>query len=288
MDTNLNQVEKDFVEFISTKRDRPYNEVEKIFLQLKNRFKFKGKPYRKLSSYIRGFFKIMYDSKDEHSLIEANQFYALLHTYNYISYTYPKSLFENISDSFNFAKKGKFGPLFFYAKRKLSGKFKPSISSGSSFYAKLATELVGRINAAPVVVDYGCGLAYTSFEIAKMEKGAHVILVDLDCIHLEFTEFRFKKYDLDFEVIKIDKNNPYPLLPKHNICIATEVMEHVYQPLTVYQNILGSLESGGILYGNFEDHEGGMFHVSPKLHELREKLSQDFIQLDMLSYKKKK
>jgi len=287
MNTNLNQVEKDFVEFISTKRDRPYNEVEKIFLQLKNRFKFKGKPYQKLSSYIRGFFKIMYDGKDECSLIEANQFYALLHTYNYISYTYPKSLFENISDSFDFVKKGKFGPLFFYTKRKISGKFKSSNSSGASFYTKIAKELVGRIEATPVVVDYGCGLAYISFEIAKMVKGAHVILVDIDCIHLEFTEFRFKKYDLDFEVIKIDKNNLYPRLPKHNICIATEVMEHVYQPLTVYQNILDSLECNGVLYGNYEDHEGGVFHVSPKLNELRDKISQNFTRLNMLTYKKK-
>ena len=121
-----------------------------------------------------------------------------------------------------------------------------------------------------------------------MIKEAKIFLVDIDCIHLEFTEYRFRKYGFNFEVIKVNKKNLYPRLPKHNICIVAEVMEHVFQPLTVYKHILDSLEDGGILYGNFEDHKGGMFHVSPNLCELRDRISHDFIQLDMLSYKKKK
>ena len=65
--------------------------------------------------------------------------------------------------------------------------------------------------------------------------------IDIDCLTLEFTEFRFNKHQVNVEIIPVSKNNLYPKLPVHNICIATEVMEHLIQPLKAYQNIKNSL-----------------------------------------------
>ena len=51
----LNQVEKDFIEFISKKRGRQYEEIKEIFLENKRKFKFQGQE----------FSRIMYDNKNE-------------------------------------------------------------------------------------------------------------------------------------------------------------------------------------------------------------------------------
>ena len=98
---------------------------------------------------------------------------------------------------------------------------------------------------------------------------------------------RFRKSGIDVQVERITKDDIYPKLPKHNLCIATEVMEHVFEPLTLYQNINEALDTGGILHGNFGDHEPGLFHVTPVLKDLRERVLKDFNQLDPLTYQKK-
>ena len=63
-------------------------------------------------------------------------------------------------------------------------------------------------------------------------------------------------------------------------------MEHVMRPLVAYENIHKSMELGGILYGNFEDHEKDMFHISPDLMDLRKKITQNFKEIHYCCYKK--
>lgn len=82
--------------------------------------------------------------------------------------------------------------------------------------------------------------------------------------------------------------NQYPELPPHDICIATDVMEHLYRPLTAYEYICTSQKSGGILYGNFEDHHQEMFHVHPDMHDLREAVERDYVKIESDLYRKKK
>ena len=103
---------------------------------------------------------------------------------------------------------------------------------------------------------------------------------------LEFSAYRFKKHGIDVTAIPVTQDNPYPKLPKHNICIATEVMEHVPRPLEVYRNIYESLEVGGILHGNFEDHAHGLYHPSGDLKELREQLPNNFQVIEPRFYKR--
>ena len=65
-------------------------------------------------------------------------------------------------------------------------------------------------------------------------------------------------------------------------------MEHIKQPLIAYQNIYDSLEQGGILFGNFEDHRKEIFHISPNLSKLRERIEKEFKKINKRCYKKRK
>lgn len=290
METNLTQVEKDFIEFIAQKRKRPYEEIKGVFLAIKEQFNFFSQEYRDLCGKIHNLFSILYDDSDEQSLAESYKFHALIHLFRGISYSYPRA--ESGGNFFYyfraFAKalaKGEFGKLFDFAKRKIFKKSDAAAIAGD--YGDIAKFLTKQISGRdPVVADYGCGLGYISFEIGKLNRNAKVYLVDIDCMLLEFTEFRFKKHGMNAEVIKIDKDNLYPKLPAHNICIATEVMEHIARPMEAYENIYKGLETGGLLYGNFEDHRKEMFHISTDLSELRKKISENFEKINSLCYKK--
>ncbi len=281
--TKMNKIEEDFIEFICRKRNRPYKEVKRIYLSTKNRFQFSSSNYRKLTDTIHNLFKIYYGDKNETELIDSYKFNALMHLFRFISYSYPPKKVKDNMDYLGSLKKGIFGALLSFKKRKILGEDTTTITNGFSSIAKL---LVEKINKAPIVVDYGAGLGYISFEIGMLNESSCIHLIDIDCLILEFAEFRFKKHDIKVEIVKVSKDNIYPKLPKHNICIATEVMEHVMQPLKVYKNIKDSLEVGGIIYGNFEDHKEEMFHVSPNLSEIRCRLNEDFERIGDMVYRK--
>lgn len=283
---NLNQIEIDFIEFISKKRNRPYREIEQIFVITKKRFKFYNSKYRGLCDTVHNLFKILYDDVDEKELVDSYKFYALMHLFRFISYSYPKSA-PSYSDYLKYLIRilinRKFNKLKAFIKRKISNKHNDSESNRD--YTAIANYLVEKIKKPPIVIDYGCGLGYISFEIGKT-RNSKIYLVDIDCLTLEFAEFRFKKHGINVETIPISKNELYPKLPAHNICIATEVMEHVMEPLRAYQNIIDSLEHGGILYGDFKDNIKEMLHVSPNLSALRKKISQNFQKIGNLCYKR--
>ncbi len=277
MYTHLNQVEKDYIEFMSLKRSRPQEEIEKLYISLRQRFRFNSFKYQKLLSDIRHLFSLSHDAKDERETIDSIRLHELPEMLRHISFGFPKTIGDYFYETLRLLKKGQFWSIGHFAKRKLTGR---------SSHAGIANFLLEKLGRPPVVVDYGCGMGYLSFEIARQQPAAKTYLLDIDSLRLEFTEFRFKKNNFDTEVIKVTKENLYPHLPKHNICIATEVMEHIFQPLTVYENIRTAMEPGGILYGNFSDHDAGLFHVSPSLQDLREQVARDFNKIDFMTYMK--
>jgi len=286
MDNRLSDIEVDFVEFISQKTGRDLETTKKIFLETKNRFKFVTPKYTKFSGQIQSFFRILYEPVNEQRSIESYQFHGLLHLFRYISYSYPKPFSVYIREILSMLRRGQFRNIAVYGIRLVKNKFKGILKNKDVANISTAQLLVKGINGSPVIVDYGSGLAYTSFEIGKLAHDTKVYLVDMPTITLEFSEFRFKKHGISVETIPVTIEDPYPKLPKHNICIASEVMEHLIQPLSAYSNVHDSLEVGGVLYGNFEDHEKGTFHVSYLLHDLREKIAQDFEKTGHNLYKK--
>jgi len=190
--------------------------------------------------------RILLNNNDGKSIIEAYRQHSLMHLFRYISYSY----------------------------------------NGADNYIAAAKFILHHMTEKPVVMEYGCGQAYFSFEIAKLRPDSKVYLMDISCLSFEFVEYRFKKHGIDTEIIYITETDQYPKLPRHNICIANEVMEHLVDPLRAYQNICDTMEVGGILYGNFQDHEEAMFHINPDLSKLREKLYLNYQAIESVCFKK--
>ena len=260
--------------------------MAKIFLRTREEFRFRGSAYEEHTGRIIRHFRMDRDITDEISAVDAYQFYSFMHLLRYLSYSYPKVTTDYLHETIKLIKKGRLKEVFIFGGRKIAGKFRKPAPKDHAESMSLAQTLINHITGDPVVVDYGCGLGYISLEIGQCEKKAKIYLVDIECLVLEFAEYRLGKNGIDAATIPVNKDNLYPKLPQHNICIATEVMEHVCQPVFAYQNIRESMETGGILYGNFEDHEAGMFHVSPDLQELRDKLSENYKQIGPRTYKK--
>ncbi len=281
MRDKLTQTEKDFIEFLSLKKDLPSKDLVEIYLATKKRFKFSGQKYRKLCDDIHNLFKIIYNDVDEKGLIKSYKFHEVLHLFRFISYTYQKpiSKYLFIKTLIWLSLRGDFRKIFSFIKSKGFDKNKD--------YKMIAKSLVENMNGLPpLVVDYGCGLGEISFEIGKLNQNSKIYLVDIDCLTLEFAEFRFKKYGIDVEIIPVSENDLYPKLPQHNICIANDVMEHIMKPLVVYKNISIGMSGGGYLYGNFNNQRDEMFHISTNLNELREQIDKDFHKLDDRLFKK--
>lgn len=283
---NANQVEKDFIEFISLKRNRPLNEIEDIYLKTKKIDRFWGSKYKDLCETIYDLNRILYDNKDEKDLIKTYKFHSLINLFRMISYSYPESTrTEYFKGLIRTIVKQEYKKSICFLKMKILDRNKKYLQLRN--YPAIAKFLIDQISGAPFVVDYGCGLGYCSFEIGKLRKDSKIYLVDIDHLILKFAEFRFKKHELNAEIIPVTSDNLYPKLPKHNICLAMEIMEHLVNPLIAYQNIINSLEKDGILYCNFEDHRPEMFHVSPNLEKLRILVPKDFQKINRWYYRRK-
>ena len=284
MDVKLNEVETDFIEFMAARRNKPAAELEEVFRRTKARFGFSGPDYAKLTGQIPRLYRIMFDTTTAEETVKCYRAHELLHLFAYLSYTYPKPKSSLLRDFRRDLKKGEWRNMHNFLKRKLSrGKKQTGVHLGPPGVAQF---LIDSIDGPPVVVDYGSGLAYVSYEIAQANREAKIFLVDIDCLVLEFAEFRLKKIGADVQTIAVTETNLHPVLPEHNICIASEVMEHIDQPLVAYENICHAMQAGGILYGGFEDHQPNMFHISPDLGRLRERISQDFEKLNHRCYRK--
>jgi SAM-dependent methyltransferase len=127
-----------------------------------------------------------------------------------------------------------------------------------------------------VILDYGCGLAQGSIALAERlrERGVHVTLAlaDIPTVMTPFLRWAVTRLGLTAEFITCDAQQPYPVLPSCDVCIATEVFEHIHEPLRAFENVDTALRPGGYLVADVDDHVAEFFHVSPVLAELRGRL----------------
>ncbi|MEJ2347277.1 MAG: methyltransferase domain-containing protein [Gammaproteobacteria bacterium] len=124
------------------------------------------------------------------------------------------------------------------------------------------------------IVDYGCGVAQSSMRLAERlrDSGVQVelALADVPTVMKDFVVWRARKHGLSARFIDCDASDPYPVLPHCDVCIATEVFEHIHDPLRAFERVDSALAPGGLLIANISDHQPEFFHVSPKLEALRE------------------
>lgn len=192
------------------------------------------------------------------------------------SYKYNPRTAEGLIDLYKFSE---LWCLYVY----LSYSYQPNTMQEFSRIAKNIIEN----SVQPIIIDYGCGLGYISFEIGRLRHYSEIFLVDVDNLVLKFANFRFVKHSIKVNLIRIDKKRVYPLLPEHDVCILFEVLEHVKEPLRVCENIISSLRPNGLLCGNFQDHRANPFHVSPNLHPIRKWVALNFKKIGKFLYQKK-
>ena len=280
---NLNEIELDFIEYIAEKRCRSRDEIKKIYLDLKKRFDFKSINFRDFTEQNQILHTLYFGVDTAKDLVDNYAFHAPMAILRFLSYSYPGRMvhfFQNILYFFKIIFRGEICRSICSAKRVFSKKL-------SSFKKVDIVKYVKDNYTAPVVIDYGCGLAYDSFRIGKEVEGARIVLVDVDTIMNDFVEFRFRKHGIDFETIKVTSDNFYPSLPPHDVCIADEVMEHLKEPLRVLANIRRAVKPGGALYGDYDDHCAELYHLYTDLEFFRKELFQDYKQVANKLYVKK-
>lgn len=118
------------------------------------------------------------------------------------------------------------------------------------------------------ICEYGCGVAPFTTTLLKnidMKEGTtlNLSLVDVDCNHLDFAEYRLNKIvkDLGFEKninLKFHRVQPDKLPDfsdkKIDILFCFEVLEHVPNPVEVIKNIKDNMSEGAIYIENFIKH----------------------------------
>lgn len=269
---DLNEIEQDLIEFIQSKRPEVgFEYLAQVYVRTRYAFKFNSESFEQRCREYHSLFRLFFDNTSEKQLIQAYQFHAPLHLFRMISYSFEEAVFSYLWTT---VKRKKFRKLVAELYRWLVNKRPPQI--GRDFH-KDAEFILNSLKCwPPVVLDYGCGLAYTSFEIGKLEPKSHIYLLDIDCLTLDFALFRFRKHDLSVEAIRVTEDDPYPSLPSHNVCIAEEVFEHLLEPIVAFENIRSSMVKGGVLWGNFEDHGPELYHVTQNLEKVREVIKNDF------------
>ena len=129
------------------------------------------------------------------------------------------------------------------------------------------------------VLDYGCGVS--DIGLLFMKLGAKLTLADLDDKKFNFTAWRFEKRGLRPDMIRIMDTGKYPKLEdnRYDIIIATEILEHVRNPLELLKNLTSSLKKDGLLFdslaGEFEKEVRGD-HLKEAVEIGKSKEYQDF------------
>jgi len=116
------------------------------------------------------------------------------------------------------------------------------------------------------VLDYGCGVSDIGMLFCSF--GAKVTVCDLDNRRFDFVLDRFKQRGYEPVSIRIKDTEIYPELPEneYDLIIATEVFEHVRDPLKLLKNFTKGLKTEGYLF----DSMAGEFDRDDRPHHLRE------------------
>jgi 2-polyprenyl-3-methyl-5-hydroxy-6-metoxy-1,4-benzoquinol methylase len=230
---SLTRTQEDFVEWNAQQLSISPEESRRRYLRSRSLFNggHRGRDYRTLCAMSHDVFQVFCDD-NPNEVYDAYKFHGPLHFLRFLSYAETDILDDE----------------------KVAG---------------LAARKTARI------VDYGCGVAQSSIRLAERLRRSGVqvelVLADVPTVMKDFVVWRARKLGLPTRFIDCDASDPYPDLPACDVCIATEVFEHIYDPLRAFERVDTALAPGGWLIANIKDHEPEFFHVSPELEALRDK-----------------
>ena len=131
-------------------------------------------------------------------------------------------------------------------------------------------------NSRPTIVDFGCGLAQLTISLALFlrEKGCspEMFLADIPVPQLEFLRWFCHRLKLPATIAECTTSIPLPQLPACDLLVATELFEHLHDPLQYLAAFCEAAKPGGFLLTNIADHTSEFLHVTPDLAPLREYL----------------
>lgn len=263
---SLNDTERDLIAFLFERLRLPKVNIEQEYLATKMRFNLKGRGFKRLLDDMQNLHHIIYRDDSDEAIIESMKFHEFSNLLRMVSYSFEPGRVQKYRKVFHSLLHNpcKIRNLVMIIMKKLNKKQ----DRGAALFEVIETYL----EEPYTILDYGSGLGYLSWQIAQEKYVSKIILLDIETIILDFAVYRFRKRGLATETIPVTKRNVYPELPLHNLCIATEVMEHLTDPLRAFRNIDKALIAGGLLIGDFSDHAEYFFHVSPDLSLLRDAL----------------
>ncbi|MCI0746965.1 MAG: class I SAM-dependent methyltransferase [Verrucomicrobia subdivision 3 bacterium] len=140
-------------------------------------------------------------------------------------------------------------------------------------------EIAPLFNASsPAIVDFGCGLAQTSISLARFlrDRGnsPHLFLADIPVPQLEFLRWFSRRLKLPATIAECPPSGPMVQLSPCDLLLATELFEHLYDPLRYLTVFCDAIKPGGFLLTNIADHTAEFLHVTPTLAPLRQYLRQ--------------
>ena len=199
MENKFNALEIDFIEYLAERRNGSLGDAEKLYNRIRNHFGyFRGKRYLQAATGINQVYGLFHDPQKEEDTLDAYKSLAGLHLLRFLSYSFPKGIPERLRNARDLLKKKQYREFIQFGSRY----FKSAIARKDT-----VDLLLENIPESPVIVDYGCGTAPVSSKIAQKIPTAKTYLIDIDTMVLEFTIFRFRKYQYNFEVIKVTKEN---------------------------------------------------------------------------------
>lgn len=131
--------------------------------------------------------------------------------------------------------------------------------------------------AGVTILDFGCGLAQKSRRLAaKLRDGGQavaLVLADIPTDRKPFLLWLGERQAIATTFLDCTPSEPIPPLGSCDVCIATEVFEHLHEPLAYLEAMHRAIGPGGLLLTNVADQKPEYMHVSPDLGPLRRRLA---------------